>query len=73
MAKFKIGTLEKIKSDPDLFSLVCKEMDVKPTSLPAILHRNGNNLNQFSIVALVANYLNVEPETLVEGLEAVQI
>lgn len=72
MAKFKQDTLESIKSDPLLFAKVCKAMDVKPTSLPMIIERNGNNLNQYSIVALVATHLNKNPEDLVEEVSEVK-
>lgn len=66
MAKFKQESLEEIKSDPLLFAKVCKAMDVKPTSLPMIIERNGNNLNQYSIVTLVAEHLGRTPEDLLE-------
>lgn len=66
MAKFKIEVLEKIKSDPDLFSAVAKALNIKPTSLPQTLDRNGNTVNQYSIVALVASHLGQDPEDLIE-------
>lgn len=67
MAKvFKAEVLEKMKSDADLFALVAKEMDVKPSSLIQIIYRNGNNINQYSIVKLVADYMKKDPEDLLE-------
>ena len=66
MAKFKIEVLQKIKYDPDLFAAVSKALDVKPVSLPQTLERNGNTINQYSIVKLVADYLNENPEDLLE-------
>lgn len=66
MAKFKTEVLEKIKSDPDLFAAVAKELNIKPTSLPQTLDRNGNSINQYSVVALVASHLGQDPEDLVE-------
>lgn len=67
MAKFTQEALDKIKLDPDLFAAVCKAMGVRPTSLPEIIKRNGNNLNQYSIVTLVASHLGVEPEEVLES------
>lgn len=66
MAKFKKEILDKIKSDTDLFAAVAKKMDIKPTTLAATIDRNGNNLNQYSIVTLVAEFLDVKPEELLE-------
>lgn len=66
MAKFKREILDKIKSDPDLFAAVAKKMDIKPTTLASNIDRNGNSLNQYSIVTLVAEYLDVKPEDLLE-------
>lgn len=66
MAKFKQGVLAIMKSDPDLFSALCKALDVKPSSLPNTIDRNGNNINQYSIVTLVASHLGKNPEELLE-------
>lgn len=66
MAKFKQEVLDKIKNDPDLFAEVAKAMDVKPVSLPQIIQRNGNNINQYHIVKLVATHLGEDPDTLIE-------
>lgn len=67
MARFNKATLESIKSDPELFAKVCLEMDVKATSLPMIIERNGNNLNQYSIVTLVAAHLGKNPDEVIEA------
>lgn len=66
MARFKKEVLDLVKSNPDLFAAVANAMNVKPVSLPKILDRNGNNLNQYSIVTLVADHLNRNPEDLLE-------
>lgn len=66
MSKFKKEVLDKIKSDVALFAAVATKMDVKPTTLAATIDRNGNNLNQYSIVTLVAEFLDVKPEDLLE-------
>jgi len=66
MAKFKQEVLDKIKSDPDLFALVSKALKLKPTSLPVTLDRNSNNLNQYSIVVMVADHLGLKPEDVIE-------
>lgn len=66
MAKFKQEVLNLIKTDPDLFAAVAKAMDIKPVTLAATIDRNGNNINQYSIVTLVANHLGVVPEELLE-------
>jgi hypothetical protein len=69
MAKFKQEVLEVIKTDPDLFGKVAKEMGIKPTSLAQNIDRNGNTLNQYSVVALVADHLGKNPQDLVEEPE----
>lgn len=66
MAKFKTEVLDKIKSDADLFAAVAKALDIKPTSLPQTIERNGNTLNQYSVVTLVASHLGVSPDELLE-------
>lgn len=66
MAKFKKEILEKISNDPDLYAAISKEMDVKPGSLGPMIARNGNSLNQYSIVTLVAEHLGMCPEDLLE-------
>jgi hypothetical protein len=66
MAKFKQEVIERIESDSDLFSAVAKALDIKPTSLPQTLKRNGNTLNQYKVVMVVANHMRVQPEELLE-------
>lgn len=66
MAKFKKEILDKIKSNTDLFAAVAKKMGIKPTTLAATIDRNGNNINQYSIVTLVAEFLDAKPEDLLE-------
>ncbi len=67
MAKvLKKEVLDKIKTDPDLFHSVCKAMDVTPAYLPVALSRNGNTINKYSIVTLIASYLRRDPEDLLE-------
>jgi hypothetical protein len=66
MAKFKQEVIEAIKADADLFALVAKEMDIKPTSVHENLKRNGKSLNQYSVIAAVAKYLKKKPSDLVE-------
>jgi hypothetical protein len=66
MAKFKQAVLDKIKEDADLFSAVAKAIGIKPTSLPQTLERNGNTLNQYSVVKAVSDYLEQDPKELLE-------
>lgn len=67
MAKrFKQEVLDQIEKNPALFSKVCDELKMKPTSLPNTLRRNGTTLNQYSIVKLVADHLSVDPDSLLE-------
>lgn len=72
MAKFKKTILEAIKSDADLFAKVAKEMGINPMSLSSSLHRNGNSLNRFSVVKLVADHLGKLPEEVVEEITEAQ-
>lgn len=72
MAKFKKEVLEIMRSDADLFAKLSKAMVVQPGSLRTVIDRNGNNLNQYSIVALVATHLNKNPEDLVEEVSEVK-
>lgn len=66
MAKFKQEILEKIKADPKLFIAVAEEMGIKPQSLAANIDRNGTTLNQYSVVTVVASYLKMDANDLVE-------
>lgn len=66
MAKFKQEVLAKIKSDPDLFAVVATKMKVKPVSLASMIDRNGNALNQYGVVKVVADYLKKDPAELLE-------
>lgn len=69
MAKFNKIALDKMRSDPDLFAKLSKAMGVAPGSLRTVIDRNGNNLNQYSIVTLVASHLGVDAEELLEEEE----
>lgn len=66
MAKFKQEVIELIESDAELFVQLCKALDIKPSSMPVTLKRNGKLLNQYHIVTLVANHLGKEADELVE-------
>ena len=66
MAKFKQEVLNRMKADPDLFAALCKAMDVKPSSMTNTIDRNSGTLNQYNIVALVADHLGKNPEDLLE-------
>lgn len=63
---FKKDVLDRIKSDPDLYALVSKAVGVKPSSLAAALDRNGNSVNQYHVVKAVAEYMEVDPEDIIE-------
>lgn len=66
MARFKQEILDKIINDPDLFAIVAKTVGLKPTSMAVTIRRNGNSLNQYSVIVAVAEYLDKEPEELLE-------
>jgi hypothetical protein len=66
MAKFKQVVIDRMESDADLFATVSKTLKIKPISLPQALKRNGNTLNQYSVVAAVAGHLGCEPDELLE-------
>lgn len=66
MAKFKLEVLETMKTDPMLFAIIARALGIKPSSLPITIERNGNALNQYSIVTLVAAHLGKNPEDLLE-------
>lgn len=66
MAKFKKEVLELMKTDPSLFIKLCHKMNIKAVSMPMTIDRNGNNLNQYDIVTLVASHLGKLPEQLLE-------
>lgn len=67
MAKrFKQEVLNKINGDSALFMAVADALGIKPISLPKTLERNGANLNSYSIVTLVAEYLGKDPQELLD-------
>lgn len=67
MAKFKDEILEKIKTDPDLYFLVVKEMKCQPASLANALRRNSRSLNQYEVYEAVARYLKSGIKELLEA------
>lgn len=67
--KLKYEVLEKIKTDIKLFSIVCDELGIKPSSMPETIKRNGNNLNQYGIVVKIAEYLGEPLENIMEETE----
>lgn len=66
MAKFRKEVLDLMENDPDLFIKIKEALGIKPGSLPMTIRRNGNVLNQYTIVALVADHLGKNPEDLLE-------
>jgi hypothetical protein len=66
MAKFKKSVLEIMRSDADLYKKLSEALGVQPGSLRTVIDRNGTNLNQYSIVTLVASHLDKNPDELVE-------
>lgn len=66
MARLKKKIIEEIKNDPDLFALVAKTMKIRPASLNQTLERNGNTLNQYSVVKVIAEFLKKNPKDVME-------
>lgn len=66
MCMLKKTIIDKILGDPYLFSLVAKKMNVRPVSLITILKRNGNKINGYEIIMLIADYLNINPSDVVD-------
>jgi hypothetical protein len=64
--KLKEIVKEAIKSDSDLFSIVSKELDIKPYSLPGALATNNNRLTQYHVIKKIAEYMKCEPNELME-------
>lgn len=56
-------------TDPDLYAAIAKEKGVLPGSLDITIKRNGSSINEYRIVKLVADYLKVDIESLVEQAE----
>lgn len=67
MAKFKQEVIELIKADADLFAIVAKALDVRPTSVHETLKRNGRALNQYNVVTAVAQYLKKPADELIQA------
>lgn len=53
-------------SDPKLYSAIAEAKGIKPANLGTVIRRNGNAINQYSIVKLVAEYTGKQPDELVE-------
>lgn len=66
MARFKQEVIDKIKADTKLYAVVVEATGVQPASLPIILNRNGRTLNQYNVVAKVAEYLGIEASEIIE-------
>ena len=66
MLRFKQEVLDKMLSDATLFAMICEAKGIKPGNLGTVIRRNGNSINQYSIVKIVADYLGKEAGELVE-------
>lgn len=71
MTKYKPDVLEKIKSDPNLFSAVLNAINresviMKPGSLLQALIRQSKSISDYDIVILVASYLGMDPDDVIE-------
>ena len=66
MTKFKQEIIELMLNDPRLFALICEAKAVKPSNLGIVIRRNGNSINQYGIVKIVADYLGRDPDELIE-------
>lgn len=69
MERLTKEALDAVASDPILFGKVCKLMNLRPTSLPMTMERNGNNINRYSVVLCIAEHLQREPKELVKENE----
>ena len=61
--------LKAIRSNSDLHKAVSDELGIIPGSMPETIRRNGNNLNQFHIVEMVAKHMGIATEDAVEEYE----
>lgn len=66
MTKFKTEVLDRMLNDPDLFAAIAKAKNVKPSNLGTVIRRNGNSINHYAVVKLVADYLGVDEQEVVE-------
>lgn len=66
MARLKKAVIDKVLDDIDLFYIVGKAVGVKASSIADTVRRNGNVVNQYHVVKLIADYLKTNAEELVE-------
>ena len=51
--------MDKIKSDPELFSKMANELGVRPITLPQILAANKPRLTQASVLRILREHLGI--------------
>lgn len=66
MTKFKKEVIDLMLTDPVLYGQISTAKCIKPASLGTVIRRNGNAINQYAIVKLVAEYTGKQPDELVE-------
>ncbi len=66
MTKFKKEVINLMLTDPILYGKIAEAKGVKPANLGTVIRRNGNAINQYAIVKLVAEYTGRQPDELVE-------
>ncbi len=71
MTKFKQEVVDKMLTDPQLYAAIAEAKGVLPSSLGTVIKRNGSSINQYHIVALVADYLGKEPLEILETVKVV--
>jgi hypothetical protein len=64
---------DAILSDSTLYKKVADKLKVKPASLPPIINRNGDNINRYEVVEMIANYMGKTPSDIQEEVQTVPV
>lgn len=67
------NTIDLIRKDPDLFSKLCKELDLIPDSLITTLRRKSRRLTELPVLEVISEHLKKPFSELTETLPQPEI
>ena len=64
-SRLNTETIAAIRADVDLYSALCKHLDIKPSSMNNTLSRN-NSLTDYDTLKMLSEYTGKETSDLIE-------
>jgi hypothetical protein len=66
MQRLTRETLDRIRGDNDLARLVADKLNVRFTTLPALLTKNGRRLTEYKVLKLISDCIRKPIDELIE-------